>query len=165
MCLRGTMRASAAVRRDAHISPTCTTARGVRPAPRAAQPTAHRPLALALLTTRSYPPMHISPAAVLHTSAHATTRIEYTSCSDLPNRYGGMTREGPAPAMCSKRDGTAKQRRESVGGGEADGQRRARWAACTHGVRASAVILHGIPAGEHAPGGRSRSVSGAEGEQ
>ena len=58
------------------------------------------------------------------------------------------------------RDGAAKQRRD-VGGGEADGQRRARWAACTRGVRASAVMLHGIPAGDHAPGGRARSAGGA----
>ena len=68
------------------------------------------------------------------------------------------------PATCSKRDGhemTLPSSGESVGGGEADGQRRARWAACTRGVRASAVMLHGIPAGVHAPGGRARSAGGA----
>ena len=73
-------------------------------------------------------------------------------------------REGPEPATCSKRDGyemALPSSGESVGGGEADGQRRARWAACTRGVRASAVMLHGIPAGVHAPGGRARSAGGA----
>ena len=77
-----------------------------------------------------------------------------------------MAREGPAPAMCSKRD-EYEMALPSSGecvrwrGRWAETSQIDRWVACTHGVRASAVMLHGIPAGEHAPGGRARSAVGA----
>ena len=94
-------------------------------------------------------------------------RVEVEHSSGLPNRYGGMAREGPTPPRAASEMGTrwrCQAAESSVGFGEADGQRRARWAACTHGVRASAVMLHGMPAGGHAPGGRARSAGGAEDE-
>ena len=93
----------------------------------------------------------------------ARVEVEQLRGQRLAEQVWRDGREGPEPAVCSNRDGyemALPSSGESVGGGEADGQRRARWAACTHGVRASAVMLHGIPAGEHAPGGRSRSISG-----
>ena len=124
---------------------------------------------LALLATRSYPPMYQASSSNAHQrpceeGIQCTVISAHTSMQRLAEQVRRDGPRGSNPATCSKRDGhemALPSSGESVGGGEADGQRRARWAACTHGVRASAVMLHGIPAGVHAPGGRARSAGGA----
>ena len=83
-----------------------------------------------------------------------------------PNRYGGMARKGPEPAMCNKRDEyemVLPRKRRECGSGDADGRRHCH-TLCTHGVRASVVMLQGEPVSEQTSGGRPRGAGGTADE-
>ena len=86
--------------------------------------------------------------------------------SGWPNRYGGMARKVPEPAMCNKRDEyemVLPRKRRECGSGDADGRRHCH-TLCTHGVRASVVMLQGEPVSEQTSGGRPRGAGGTADE-
>ena len=117
-----------------------------------------------------FPPLSLAapPLLALHPGQRAVgaRRLGGLRAPGWPNRYGGMARKVPEPAMCNKRDEyemVLPRKRRECGSGDADGRRHCH-TLCTHGVRASVVMLQGEPVSEQTSGGRPRGAGGTADE-